>query len=84
MCQKKKLTNRVQELSSRKGEPFTEAVKEFVDMILKRGADHGRGLEFLQEVRSSLTSLRETLLDFQEIQTLLDSMTDIIDSEVGE
>lgn len=84
VCQKKKLTNRVQELSSRKGEPFTEAVKGFVDMILKRGADHGRGLEFLQEVRSSLTSLRETLLDFQEIQTLLDSMTDISDSEIGQ
>lgn len=86
VSQKKRLTNRVQELSERKGEPFADAVKGFVEMTLKRGADPGRvtGSEFLQEVRLSLTSLRETLLDYQEIQALLDSITDINDSEIGE
>ncbi|XP_036976407.1 ras and Rab interactor 2 isoform X1 [Acanthopagrus latus] len=84
VSQKKRLTNRVQELSERKGEPFAEAVKEFVEMVLKRSADPSgvTGSEFLQEVRSSLTSLKETLLDCQEIQTLLDSITDMNDAEI--
>lgn len=86
VSQKKRLTNRVQELSERKGGAFAEAVKGFVETTLKRGADPDgvRGSEFLQEVRSSLTSLRETLLDYPEIQALLDSTTDINDSEIGE
>lgn len=86
VSQKKRLTNRVQELSERKGSAFGEAVKGFVEITLKKGADPGgvRGSEFLQEVRSSLSSLRETLLDYSEIQALLDSITDINDSEIGE
>ncbi|XP_044057229.1 ras and Rab interactor 2 isoform X2 [Siniperca chuatsi] len=84
VSQKKRLTNRVQELSERKGGVFAEAVKGFVEMTLKRGADPDgvRGSEFLQEVRSSLTSLRETLMDYPDIQTLLESITDINDSEI--
>lgn len=84
VSQKKRLTNRVQELSERKGAVFAEAVKGFVESTQKRGADPTgvMGSEFLQEVRSSLTSLRETLLDYAEIQTLLDSMTDLNDSEM--
>ncbi|KAM9359211.1 ras and Rab interactor 2 [Symphorus nematophorus] len=84
VSQKKRLTNRVQELSERKGGAFAEAVKGFVEMTLKRGAEPGgvTGSEFLQEVRLSLTSLRETLLDRQEILALLDSITDINDSEI--
>lgn len=83
---KKRLTNRVQELSERKGGAFSEAVKGFVEMVLKKGVDPGQvtGSEILQEVRSSLTSLREMLLDSLEIQTLLDSPGDISDSEIGE
>lgn len=86
VCQKKRLTNRVQELSERKSEPFADAVKGFVETTLKRWADPGRASvsEFLQEVRLSLTSLRETLFDCQEIQTILDSITDLNDSELGE
>ncbi|XP_034556316.1 ras and Rab interactor 3 isoform X2 [Notolabrus celidotus] len=82
--QKKRLTNRVQELSERKGAAFAEAVKGFVELTLKRGAEPGgvTGSEFLQEVRSSLTSLREMLLDYPEIQALLDSLTDINDLEI--
>lgn len=53
-------------------------------MTLRSGADHDSGLEFLQGVRSSLTSLREILLESQEIQALLDSITDISDNEIGE
>lgn len=86
VSQRKRLTNRVQELSERKGGAFAEAVKGFVEMTLKRGTDPDgvRGTEFLQEVRSSLTSLRETLLDHPDIQTLLESITDINDSDIGE
>ncbi|XP_060901601.1 ras and Rab interactor 2 isoform X1 [Labrus mixtus] len=84
VSQKKRLTNRVQELSERKGAAFSEAVKGFVETTLKRGVCPTglMGSEFLQEVRSSLTSLRETLLDYTEIQALLDSMTDFNDSEM--
>lgn len=86
VCPKKRLTNRVLELSERKGVTFAEAVKEFLEMTKKRGTDPGEvtGSEFLQEVRSSMTSLRETLLDYPEIQALLDSITDLNESEIGE
>lgn len=82
VCQKKRLTNRIQELSGRRAEPFSEAVKEFVEMTVRSGANNGV-LEFLQGVRSSLTSLREILLECQEVQALLDSITDISDPEIG-
>lgn len=86
VSQKKRLTNRVQEMSERKGNAFSEAVKGFVELTLKRGTDASgpMGSEFLQEVRSSLTSLKETLLDYPEIQSLLDSITDLNDPEIGE
>ncbi|XP_029965287.1 ras and Rab interactor 2 isoform X2 [Salarias fasciatus] len=81
---KKRLTNRVVELSERKGGAFAEAVKEFVETTLKKDVDSAGvvGSEFLQEVRTSLTSLRETLLEYSEIQALLDSMTDMNDAEI--
>ncbi|XP_051813945.1 ras and Rab interactor 2 isoform X2 [Acanthochromis polyacanthus] len=84
VCPKKRLINRVQELSDKKGASFAEAVKGFVEMTLRRGTEPGgaTGSEFLQEVRASLTSLRETLLDYPEIQTLLDGITDLSDSEI--
>ncbi|XP_040039761.2 ras and Rab interactor 2 isoform X2 [Gasterosteus aculeatus] len=84
VSQKKRLFHRVQELSERKGAAFAEAVKGFVEMTLKKGADPGgvTGSEFLQEVRSSLSSLKETLLDYQEILALLDSITDMNDLEM--
>nr|XP_020442505.1 ras and Rab interactor 2-like isoform X2 [Monopterus albus] len=84
VSQRKRLNNRVQEMSERKGGAFAETVKEFVEMTLKRGTDPARdmGFEFLQEVRSSLTSLRETLLDYPEFQSLLDSITDLSDLEI--
>ncbi|XP_026223947.1 ras and Rab interactor 2 isoform X3 [Anabas testudineus] len=84
VSQKKRLINRVQELSERKGGSFAENVKGFVEMTLKKGVDLDgvTGSEFLQEVRSSLTSLRETLLDYPEIQALLDSITDLSDAEI--
>lgn len=85
LCQKKRLTNRVEELSGRRAEPFSEAVKEFVETTQRcEAADRHGSLEFLQGVRSSLTSLREILLECPEIQALLDSITDISDPEIGE
>ncbi|XP_035011221.2 ras and Rab interactor 3 isoform X2 [Hippoglossus stenolepis] len=84
VCQKKRLTNRVQEMSERKGSVFAEAVRGFVEVTQRGGADPDgvMGSDFLQEVRSSLTSLREILLDFPEIQALLDSITDLSDAEI--
>ncbi|CAG6006860.1 ras and Rab interactor 2 isoform 2-T2 [Menidia menidia] len=84
ICQKKKLTYRVIELSEKKNGAFAEAVRAFVETTHKGGTDPSRatGSEFLQEVRSSLTSLRETLLDYPEIHTLLESITDLNDSEI--
>ncbi|XP_037336543.2 ras and Rab interactor 2 [Pungitius pungitius] len=84
VSQKKRLLRRVQELSERRGAAFAEAVKGFVEMTLKKGADPGgvTGSEFLQEVRSSLSSLKETLMDYQDIQALLDSITDMTDLEI--
>ncbi|XP_054868384.1 ras and Rab interactor 2 isoform X1 [Amphiprion ocellaris] len=84
VCPKKRLINRVQELSDKKGAAFAEGVKGFVEMTLRRGTEPGgaTGSEFLQDVRTSLTSLRETLLDYPEIQTLLDGITDLSDFEI--
>jgi len=84
--QQKRLFNRVLELSERKGGAFAEALREFVETTLRGGVDPGgpRGSEFLQEVRSSLTTLKEVLLDCPEMQAVLDSMADTPDSEIGE
>ncbi|XP_061682804.1 ras and Rab interactor 2-like isoform X2 [Syngnathoides biaculeatus] len=84
VCQKKRLTHRVLDLSEKKHGSFAEAVRQFVEATLQKAPDPGglSGSEFLQEVRSSLTSLRETLLDYPDIQALLDSMTDLSDSEI--
>ncbi|XP_038129069.1 ras and Rab interactor 3 isoform X2 [Cyprinodon tularosa] len=84
VSQKKRLTNRVVELSERKGTAFGETVKSFVEVTLKGGSDPSgpMGAEFLQEVRSSLSSLREILLDYPDIQAILDSITDLNDPEI--
>lgn len=81
---KKRLTNRVVELSERKGGAFAEAVKDFVEATLSKEVDSDgvTGSEFLQEVRTSLTALREMLLEYSEIQALLDSLTDLNDAEI--
>lgn len=86
VCQQKRLTNRVLEMSERKSGTFTEALRGFVETTLTLGIDPNgaTGSEFLQEVRSLLTTLRETLLDCTEMQTLLDSMTDTSDQDMGE
>uniref|UniRef100_A0A8C6UQM1 Uncharacterized protein n=1 Tax=Neogobius melanostomus TaxID=47308 RepID=A0A8C6UQM1_9GOBI len=82
VSQKKRLNNRVQEMSERRGGGFAEGVKGFVETFLRKNPEKDGLTEFLQEVRLWLTSLRETLLDHAEIQTLLDSMTDISDAEI--
>ncbi|XP_033832462.2 ras and Rab interactor 2 [Periophthalmus magnuspinnatus] len=82
VCQKKKLNYRVQEMSERRGGHFAESVKVFVEATLQKSPEKDGLTEFLQEVRSSLTSLREMLLDHSEMQVLLDSMMDISDAEI--
>ncbi|XP_077468333.1 ras and Rab interactor 2 isoform X1 [Stigmatopora argus] len=80
VSQKKRLINRVQDLSERKHSIFADAVRDFVEVTIQN--DCPTGSEFLQEVRSSLTLLRETLLDYHDIQAMLDSMADFSDSEI--
>ncbi|KAF3848062.1 hypothetical protein F7725_021090 [Dissostichus mawsoni] len=60
VSQKKRLTNRVQELSERKGSAFAEAVKGFVEMTLKKAGDHSgvTGSEFLQELSLHKVALK--------------------------
>ncbi|XP_060731617.1 ras and Rab interactor 3 isoform X2 [Tachysurus vachellii] len=79
----KRLSKRVQELSERKGSPFAEALKGFVEQTLKmRASCSMTSTEMLQEVRSSLTTLRETLYDTAEIQSIIDTLGDVPDFEL--
>lgn len=80
----KRLSKRVQEMSERKGSPFAEALKGFLEQTLKTRAACGvTSTEILQEVRSSLTALRETLYDTVEIQSIIDTLGDVPDFELG-
>lgn len=84
-CPQKRLTKRVQELSKRRDGVFAEAVLGFVEMTLGAGfIPDMTGADLLQEVRTALTALRETLLDCPEIHILIDSMADTPDGELGE
>ncbi|KAG7319585.1 hypothetical protein KOW79_016728 [Hemibagrus wyckioides] len=79
----KRLSKRVQEMSERKGSPFAEALKGFLEQTLKMRAACGvTSTEILQEVRSSLTALRETLYDSVEIQSIIDTLGDVPDFEL--
>ncbi|KAK7882787.1 hypothetical protein WMY93_028961 [Mugilogobius chulae] len=82
VCQKKRMNYRVQEMSERKGGMFADSVKFFVESFLQKSPEKDGLTEFLQEVRSSLTTLRESLLDQTEMQVLVDSMMDISDAEI--
>lgn len=80
----KRLSKRVQEISERKNSPFAEALKGFVEQTLKlRAACVVTSTEMLQEVRASLTALRETLYDTAELQSIIDSLGDVPDFELG-
>ncbi|XP_053343265.1 ras and Rab interactor 3 [Clarias gariepinus] len=79
----KRLSNRVQEMSERKGGSFAEALRGFVDQTLKTRAVCGvTSTEMLQEVRSSLTALRDMLYDSVEIQVIIESLGDVPDFEL--
>ncbi|XP_055752133.1 ras and Rab interactor 3-like isoform X1 [Salvelinus fontinalis] len=79
----KRLTKRVQELSKRRDGVFAGAVLGFVEMTLGAGfIPDMTGADLLQEVRTALTALRETLLDCPEIHILIDSMADTTDWEL--
>ncbi|XP_067306168.1 ras and Rab interactor 2 [Pseudorasbora parva] len=79
----RRLSKRVQEMSERKGGAFAEAVRGFVEQTLASGDAPGVSCtEMLQEVRSSLTALREMLFDCPEIQSITDSFGDTSDFEL--
>ncbi|XP_028856731.1 ras and Rab interactor 2 isoform X2 [Denticeps clupeoides] len=83
MSPQKRLNHRVQELSRCKGGAFAEAVRRFVDQTLKIAVSTGMSCaELLQEVRASLTGLRDSLLDHAEISSLVDVLGDLSDSEL--
>lgn len=74
----------MQEMSERKGGSFAEALRGFVDQTLKTRAVCGvTSTEMLQEVRSSLTALRDMLYDSVEIQVIIESLGDVPDFELG-
>ncbi|KAJ8280263.1 hypothetical protein GJAV_G00052440 [Gymnothorax javanicus] len=79
----KRMDKRVRELRERKGGAFAEAVQGFAEHTLSSGTHtHPSATEMLQEVRSTLTSLREALFDCPEIQILIDGLGDISDAEL--
>ncbi|XP_051963112.1 ras and Rab interactor 2-like isoform X1 [Xyrauchen texanus] len=79
----RRLSKRVHEMTERKGGAFAEAVRAFVEQTLEGGTTPGMTCtEMLQEVRSSLTALRETLFDYPEIQSITDSLGDTPDFEL--
>lgn len=84
MNPQKRLSKRVQEMSERKGSSFAEALRGFVEQTLKtRAGCAATSTVILQEVRSSLTALRETLYESAEIQSIIESMGDVPDFELG-
>ncbi|KAI5626364.1 ras and Rab interactor 2 [Silurus asotus] len=83
MNPQRRLSKRVQEMSERKGSAFAEALRGFVEQTLKMKATCVvTSTEILQEVRSSLTALREMLYDSSEIQSITDSLGDVPDFEL--
>ncbi|XP_063060579.1 ras and Rab interactor 3 [Engraulis encrasicolus] len=83
----KKLVHRVQELSRSKGGFFAEALRTFLEQTQQQAVVvevEGRtsSTDILQEVRSSLTSLRDTLLDYSDVGSLLDSLVDLPDTDL--
>uniref|UniRef100_A0A8C2GBW6 VPS9 domain-containing protein n=1 Tax=Cyprinus carpio TaxID=7962 RepID=A0A8C2GBW6_CYPCA len=83
MSPQRRLSKRVQEMAERKGGAFAEAVRGFVEQTLAGEAVPGvTCTEMLQEVRSSLTALKETLFDCPEIQSIIDSIGDTPDFDL--
>ncbi|XP_016409758.1 ras and Rab interactor 2-like isoform X2 [Sinocyclocheilus rhinocerous] len=83
MSPQRRLSKRVQEMAEWKGGAFAEAVRGFVEQTLASEAGPGvTCTEMLQEVRSCLTALKETLFDCPEIQSITDSIGDNPDFEL--
>lgn len=81
----KRLTNRVQELSRSRSGAFAEALRAFVEQTQRAEVMDAvmTSTDILQDVRSSLTGLRDSLLDYPDISSLIDSMADTPDAELG-
>ncbi|KAK1790138.1 hypothetical protein P4O66_013973 [Electrophorus voltai] len=83
MSPRRRLSKRVQELSERRGGAFAEAVRGFVEQMMKLSAvPSGISVDVLQDVRVSLTALKETLYDYTEIQSITDTLTELPDVEL--
>ncbi|XP_066508774.1 ras and Rab interactor 2-like [Hoplias malabaricus] len=79
----RRLYKRVQEMSERKDGPFAEAVRSFIDQSLKVGPVYGvSSTEMLQDVRTSLTALKEALYEYSEIQSIIECLGDMPDYEL--
>lgn len=80
-----RLTNRVQELSRSRSGAFAEALRTFVEQTQRTEVMDAvmSSTDILQDVRSSLTGLRDSLLDYPDISSLIDSMADMPDAELG-
>lgn len=81
----KRLTNRVQELSRSRSGAFAEALRAFVEQTQRAEVMDAvmNSTDILQDVRTSLTALRDSLLDYPDISSLIDSMADMPDAELG-
>lgn len=80
-----RLTNRVQELSRSRSGAFAETLRAFMEQTQRAEVMDAvmSSTDILQEVRSSLTGLRDSLLDYPDISSLIDSMADMSDAELG-
>ncbi|XP_051966036.1 ras and Rab interactor 2-like isoform X2 [Xyrauchen texanus] len=79
----RRLSKRIQEMAEQKSGVFAEAIRGFIEQTHAGGTTPGvTCTEMLQEVRSSLTALRETLFDYPEIQSITDSLGDTPDLEL--
>ncbi|KAG5268974.1 hypothetical protein AALO_G00196900 [Alosa alosa] len=78
-----RLTNRVQELSRSRSGAFAEALRGFMEQTQRAVVTEAvTSTDLLQEVRTSLTGLRDTLLDYPDVSGLMDSMADLPETEL--
>ncbi|XP_042561183.1 ras and Rab interactor 3-like [Clupea harengus] len=79
----KRLTNRVQELSRSRSGGFGVALRAFVEQTQRAVvAEAVTSTDILQEVRTSLTGLRDMLMEHTDVSSLMDSMADLPEAEL--
>ncbi|KAL2095529.1 hypothetical protein ACEWY4_007677 [Coilia grayii] len=79
----KRLANRVQELSRSKTGVFAEALRGFLEQTQRAVVVEGTtSTDILQEARTFLTGLRDMLLDYADVSSLVDSLADLPDADL--